>query len=386
MIYPEVQIQERTFANKVKRKLREKVVSKIRGKLPARFGGTRGRSSDYYGAPVPAALIGVGNIARWAYLPRLKAGSHFQLRGVFDVDVEAARKVADEFGAKLYSSLEELVESEETEAVFVCSPAPYHCEAAVSALARGKHVLCEKPLAASYSDARSMWEAAQNAAGRNMVNFSYRFRPSMSYFVDLIRSGILGDVYHLSGVFSQGGWYTEDGEASDERVDAAPWRFKSGGGVVHELGPHIIDILRLSFGEIARIQAWTEPLQNSDPGCENACGLSLKFKRGLVAQLLTSRMATGYREHAELEVTGSHGCLKYAEDTLKLWTREYPEWRDLLVPNIEGLDFLAAFRGAIHDRSKRIPGFWDGFKANEALEAIQRSADSGSAVALPLDE
>lgn len=389
MEYPTLQLQERTFANRFKRKLKEKiedkVLSKVKAKLPARLGGTRGRPTSAPSKPVTAALIGVGNIAQWAYLPRIRAGNGFHLRGVFDVNMEAAKAVADEFSARRYDSVDELISDEDISAVFVCSPPRFHCEAARSALQAGKHVLCEKPLASSYAEARDMWETARTATARHMVNFSYRYRPDIAHFIDIVRSGMLGTVYHVTGTFSQGQWFSEDSNPSHERGDDAPWRYQAGGGIVFELGAHLIDILRSCFGEVHSVSAWTEPFSKEASECDNACGMTIKFNQGTMAHVITSRFATGFREHSSLEVSGSRGCLKFEEGALRIWTRSEPKWRELFPPPPDDQDFLTAFHCSIHQHSKVVPGFWDGFKNNEVIEAVYQSAQTGGVVKLPLD-
>jgi len=326
----------------------------------------------------------VGNIAQYAYLPRLRSGNLFQLQGVFDVNEELSRAVASEFSARSYASIGELISDEEVTAVFICSPPRFHCEAATAALQAGKHVLCEKPLAVNYREAQTMWDAARLSTARHMVNFSFRYDTAAAHFVDIVKSGVLGTIYHVSGTFSQGQWFSEDGQPAHERVDDAAWRYRAGGGVVLELGSHLVDLLRQCLGEVCRVIAWTESFRKDVPECENASGLCLKFDRGAEANVLISRLATGFREHRALEVFGSRGCLIFENGGLQIWTRNEPRWRRLMPPSLGDDSFLSAFHCAIHDPSKNVPGFWEGLKNNEVLDAVYESAHSGTAVDLPL--
>jgi|GEM_PF-419815 len=333
--------------------------------------------------PVGVGLVGVGNVVRWAYLPRLRGRRTFRLRAVYDLNRVAARRVADDFGARACASLSELMREEGVEAVFVCTPAQAHCEVALAALEAGRHVLCEKPLGSSLEEALAMWEAARQAGTAHMVNFSYRFLPDIAFASELIRSGALGRVYHVWGALFQGGWFTGTGEPAQARDDATAWRFGPGGGIVLDLGSHLIDLCRLWFGEIEQVQAWTRQFRPGPPVCEDACGFSLSFKEGPMAHLLTSRWATGHKDCASLEVSGSEGSLVLDQGGLRLWTRGEPRWRALLVPPLRG-DFLDAFHAAISGAFAQVPDFRDGLKNNEALEGVFRSARSGAAVALPL--
>lgn len=370
-----LKIEERTLLRRIVRQLERR----FRG-----VGVRKGTSS--VARPVGVGLVGVGNVARWAYLPRLQRRPAFRLTAVYDLNQATARQVADSFGARACSSLSELIHHDAVEAVFVCTPVHVHCEAALAAMEAGKHVLCEKPMGNSFEEAFSMWEAARWDETAHMVNFSYRFRPEIAFMAELIRSGVLGRIYHVWGTLFQGGWFTETGEPARMRDDATAWRFGPGGGVVLDLGSHLIDLCRFCFGEIDQVQAWTKTFRPGPPVCEDACGFSLAFKEGLMAHLLTSRWATGYKERVSLEISGSEGSLVLEQGTLRLWTRAESRWRTLLIPLRNRGDFLDAFYSAVTDSFKGVPNFWDGLKNNEVLEGIVRSAKSGYAIPLPLDK
>jgi predicted dehydrogenase len=333
-----------------------------------------------------AGLVGAGNVARWLYLPRLRRPyAPFRLKAVYDSDTEAARRAAEPLGAEVCASLEALTRRPDVEAVFVCTPVQFHREAVLAALAAGKHVLCEKPLGRSLEEARAMREAARHAGKMNMVDFSYRFRPDLHFVGQIIRSGMLGRIHHLWGSISQGQWFTEDGRPSRERTDAAPWKYGPEGSVVLDLVPHLLDLCRWWLGEIRQVQAWTQRASASAADGQAACGVSLHFETGVVAQLLASRLATGHREQMLLDVSGSQGALRLDQRTLKLWTADQPRWRTILMPAI-GPDFLAAFHRSVIDGTESAPTFEDGVKNNEAIDGVLLSARSGAAVSLPLPE
>ena len=138
MSTPMPEIQERTFATLLKRRMDQKLKKPAN---PAQANGTK---------PVSVGLIGAGNFARWSYVPRLKRGFPFKLAAVFDVNQEGAKEVADSLGAKAYASVNDLLKDEAVEAVFVCTPVKHHYDAVFAALQAKKHVLCEKPLGYDY--------------------------------------------------------------------------------------------------------------------------------------------------------------------------------------------------------------------------------------------
>jgi predicted dehydrogenase len=363
-------IQERTFSALVKRRIDGKFNKKTSG-VPQ-------------GKPISVGLIGAGNFARWSYVPRLKRGFPFHLAGVFDVNQDGAKQVADSLGARPHASVNDLLKDDSIEAVFVCTPVKHHYDAVLAALRAGKHVLCEKPLGYDYREAKTLFDEAQKIGKRHMVHFSHRFIPALAYLAELLHAGVIGQIYHITGTFSQGFWFSDKNEPSKERDDAAPWKFGPEGGVVQDLGPHLIDCCRMSFGEINRVQAWTKSFRPGPFVIDDACGLNLCFTNGAVAQMITSRWMTGEKHRISMEISGSLGTIIFENVTIKLWTRSEPRWRTLLVPAPKHGDFLETFYSGIMDPKVKLPDFWDGLKNNEALDAIFSSAKLGTAVDLPL--
>ena len=365
------ELQERTFLNLVKRRIAQKF-------------GKSGAPAATTGKAVGAGLIGAGNIARWAYVPRLQRKFPFHLAAVFDVNQAGAKEVAASAGAKACSSIDELLRDPAVEAVFICTPAGFHCDAAIAALEAGKHVLCEKPMAATLAEAQRMLAAAEKSGRAHMVHFSYRFRPEFQFLAQLIQSGVIGRAYHVTGTFSQGKWFNENSEPSNERPDATPWKLTADGGVAEDLGPHLVDLCRSCFGELTEVNAWKKSFRPGPFVSDDVCGLSLSFANGAAAHVITSRLATGFKEHTSLEFSGSQGAIQFEHGEIKLWTRNEPRWRTLLIPQNLGRDFLDAFHGSITNRDATVPNFTDGLKNSEALEAIVRSAKTGAVVKLPI--
>ena len=362
-------IQERTLPHLIGRKLRSLIGS-----------GT---------PPTPApqrtlgvGLIGLGNVANWLYRPRLqKPGSGFQLKAVHDVRKDICQKVATATSARAAVSIGELIATPGVDAVLVCTPTVYHHEAVMAALHAGKHVLCEKPLGCSFAEASELQQASVKAKTVNMVNFSYRFRPDLQFAGEIVASGMLGTLHLIWGSLSQGQWFDHNGKPSDQRGDAAPWKFGQDGGVLLDLGPHLLDLCRWWAGEIVDLTAWTESLGVSDKRAEAASGLSLHFKSGCRGHLLTSRLATGSREQTLLELTGTEGALRVNSEGIQLWTRAVPRWRRLLIPGSRQ-DFLRTFHDAISGVPTRIPTFEDGLRNNQLIDAAYLSAQDGRRVAI----
>ena len=358
---------DRTFANRLKRRLAAKF------QQPA--------SPPAGGKAVGAGLIGAGNFARWAYVPRLRAGFPFKLHAVYDVDAAAAKQAADATGARLCKSVAEVVGDPAVEAVFVVTPVKRHYDAVLAALDAKKHVLCEKPLANDLREAQVLCERARQLGCVNMVHFSHRWNAELAFVTQLVHGGAIGRVHHVTGLLAQGGWFNENNEPSNERVDAAPWKLGPEGGVVQDLGPHLIDFCRTCFGEVTQVQASLKSLRPGAYVTDDLAGLNLTFADGAVAHVVTSRWATSQKHRISFEIYGSLGAIHVA-DTVRFWKRREPRWRDLLVP-VPEKNFLQLFHEGITKPGTKLPDFLDGMKNNEVLEAIVRSAKTGAPVALP---
>ena len=107
-------------------------------------------------------------------------------------------------------SLEDLLSNERVDAVIIASPNKQHYALAMTAIQHGLHILCEKPLAMSYTEAIQMAEAAERAGVKTMVPFTYRFMPASRYLKELIEQGYIGQPYHLNMRYYTG--YARDGK------------------------------------------------------------------------------------------------------------------------------------------------------------------------------
>ena len=123
-------------------------------------------------------------------------------------------------------------------------PNDAHAEPSIAAAQAGKHVFCEKPLARTAAEAKSMLEAVEKAKVKHMVAFNYRFVPAIQQARKLIESGRLGRIYHWRAVYLQ--------EWGMDSAMETSWRFQkavAGSGALGDLGAHIIDLARFLVGE-----------------------------------------------------------------------------------------------------------------------------------------
>ena len=243
----------------------------------------------------------------------------FQARGcevvaVSQRDEVAARKVAAQYGVpQVYARWEELIERARPQIVVVATPVHLHAPITERAFAAGAHVLCEKPLAMSAGEARVMIDGAARAKRVGMTAFNWRFTPAMQEFHRLVGEGVLGRVFHVRAWWYGARW-ADEAAAPTWRMDRA----QAGFGALGDMGVHLVDLVRWSFGEWARVTAVSGVAypQRSAPGlarpadAEDHCTVLGELASGPQVTLMVSRVAHGKNEHV-VEAFGSAGALTY---------------------------------------------------------------------------
>ena len=187
-------------------------------------------------------VVGCGAISTLYQLPALGRSSDATLVSTVDVDAGHAAAVARRFGAtESFTDHRALVGR--VDAALVATPNTTHADIACDLLAQGVHVLCEKPLATTRADVDRMLAAAARGGGRLMAAHCLRFSPNLERLQDLIASGVLGERLTLSA--SIGAPY----DAGPQRTDFRRTRGLSGGGVLMDLGIHVVDLAIWMVGE-----------------------------------------------------------------------------------------------------------------------------------------
>ena len=256
-----------------------------------------------------------------------------RLRLLADVDGPAAARAARELGfEEATGDWRELVTHPEVDVVDITTPNHLHAEMALAALAAGKHVYCEKPLALDAREAQAMADAAEAAGAITLVGFNYLKNPATLAARRLIDEGVLGDLWHFRGVFDQ--------DVLADPGQPFGWRFEralAGAGALGDLGAHVLAMARFLVGEVATVcaQATTviperaqvaagtgyraavltdAPLRRVEN--EDAVQALLRFAGGATGVLETSRVATGRKVHLAYEITGSRGSLRFDHERM----------------------------------------------------------------------
>jgi predicted dehydrogenase len=256
-----------------------------------------------------------------AHIPAFQANG-CEVVAVCQRNQETARAVAARYSVPgVFERWEDMLEQARPDIVVIASPPNLHREIALRAFAQGAHVLCEKPLAMTAAEGREMVEAAGRAQRVGMTSFNWRFIPAMQRFHALVEEGVVGRLFHATGR-----WL--GARAADEAAPAT-WRMDravAGHGAMGDMGVHLIDIVRWSFGEFARVcaQAGVAYPTRTGPGgkppdAEDFCSVIAELASGGQVTLSVSRAARGASEQF-LEAYGSQGSLVYRLD------REKAKW------------------------------------------------------------
>ncbi|MGW4600708.1 Gfo/Idh/MocA family protein [Streptomyces sp. NPDC004457] len=344
-------------------------------------------------------------------------------------DGAAARAAAERHGwAAVETDWRALIARDDVDLVDICTPGDSHAEIAVAALAAGKHVLCEKPLANTVAEAEAMTRAAEEAYGRGrvaMVGFNYRRVPATAFARRLVADGRLGTLRHVRVTYLQ-----------DWLADPAfplTWRLRrehAGSGALGDLGAHIVDLAQYLAGEpLAGVSALTETFVRERPlpggpsrglvagsatgtpkvstgtvTVDDAALFTGRFASGALAAFEATRYATGRKNALRVELNGERGSLAFDLERLnELWFHDATEpgteagFRRILVTEPEhpyldawwppghGLGYEHTFvhqaRDLVHAvaaGSRPDPSFADGLQVQRVLAAVEESAEKNS--------
>lgn len=391
--------------------------------------------------PLNIGLIGSKFMGRTHSNAYLKAAKFFDLPRLPVMHTIAARNLAEtqafaeRWGWQHASDdWKAMVNNPEIDLVDIGTPNHVHHEQALEALAAGKHVACEKPLANTLDAAREMVQAAKKAKGqKTFVWYNYRRCPALAFAHQLVKSGKLGRLYHVRG------FYLQDWAGPDTPM---LWRFqgdKAGSGALGDLCAHSIDAARFvtgdefanvngailktfikertvleagAGGEISGRGASTKKTKKAKSTVDDAALFTAELKGGAVATFEATRLSTGDKNGNKLEVHGEKGAIKFNFERmaeLEWFDNTLPEelqgWTTINVsngdaghpyaeawwPTAHSIGYEHGFINQAADMVKvlsnrkpvvPIPDFADAYETQRVLEAVAQSAKHRTTVKL----
>lgn len=361
-------------------------------------------------ATINVALIGQGFMGRthsnaWGQVAKFfKTPLKPVMHTVFGQPEENPAAYAENWGWKNSSTnWEELVRSPEIGLVDVVTPNYMHAPVARAAIAAGKPVACEKPVAATLDEAREMAKAAKAANVKTFVWFNYRRCPAVAFAHQLVKSGKLGNIYHVRAAYLQ-----------DWAGESVPflWRFDkklAGSGAHGDLNAHIIDMTRFVTGqeitEISGAIAETFIKERTLPTGVATGGIAdgrtgvgargkvtvddtvlflARFSGGAVASFEAARQATGNQNRNGFEINGSKGAIKFNFERMNEL-----EYYDATLPRaVQGWSTIMCTHGGDHPYvanwwpDAHLIGYEHGF-TNEAYDILKVLAGEAPTVPIP---
>jgi len=230
---------------------------------------------------------------------------------------EAVKEAASRYGYEgYYTDWRQMLDDDRIQLFDNGGPNYAHAEPCIAAAQKGKHILCEKPLARNAQEAKAMLDAVNQAGVKAMVGFNYRFVPAVRLAYEMIKNGELGEIYHFRAVYLQE-WITDPEFPYIWRLD----KELAGSGALGDLGAHIIDLGRHLIGEVKSVMAMTRTFipERNDPETgqrrkvevDDAFEAVVEFENGAVGTLEASRFATGRKNHQVFEINGSKGSIRF---------------------------------------------------------------------------
>ncbi|KGP81302.1 MULTISPECIES: Gfo/Idh/MocA family protein [unclassified Paenibacillus] len=235
---------------------------------------------------IKVAVFGCGAIAERRHIPEYAANENVELVAFADPIVERAEKMAETYGGKAYSSYEELLASEEVDAVSVCTPNYLHAPMAIAAANAGKHVLVEKPMAVTTEEGEQMIEAAKKNGVYLMVGHNQRLMPPHIKAKEILDSGKLGKVLNFRTSFGHPGpegWSVDGAESWFFRKEEAIM------GAMGDLGVHKSDFIRyLLDDEVSEVAGFISTLHKENTKVDDNATCLLRMKSGAIGTLVAS--------------------------------------------------------------------------------------------------
>ena len=273
-------------------------------------------------------LIGTGFMARAHTNAHKRVGDFFPdlewktcLKAVCARTPEKVRAFAEQWGYESYETdWKTLVSREDIDAVDICAPNDTHAEIALAAIAAGKMILCEKPLARTVAEGQPMVDAVEEAGVKNTVWYNYRRVPSVTLAKQVIDSGKLGQIFHYRANFLQDWTISPDLPQGGETL----WRLDvnaAGSGVTGDLLAHCIDTAMWLNGGIADVSAVTETFikerihqttgEVQAVGIDDACIFHCHFDNGSLGVFEATRYARGQKAGYTFEINGQHASIRW---------------------------------------------------------------------------
>ena len=342
-------------------------------------------------------VIGAAGVIGKSHVEAVSSAGNALLTAVTDVAREAALKIAEEKKVRFFESYAEMIESDDLDAITICTPHPLHCEIAIGAMKARKHVLTEKPMAVSVSEADRMNKVARETGFKVGVVFQRRYEPASLKAKELIEGGEIGEIYRTGIIntafktqyyFNSGAW-------------RGTWKGE-GGGVLLNQAPHSIDLFQWLVGMPRKVVAWVRTTKHQIE-VEDIATAIVEYENGAHGYMHFNTVQTPNQNR--IEIFGEKAMLVIEDGSVKLEKLEMPLQRfidtdtshiyakpkservevELGPPKPGHVQVVEDFADSILSNRKPFVTGEEGIKSLEIANAIILSSYRNKAVELPLN-
>lgn len=342
-------------------------------------------------------VIGVRGIAN-THFPGWIESPHTEIAAFADVDAGVLAAQGEKYGVtRLYESPEDLIACPDIDIIDVCTPNMYHTPLAVAALNAGKHVICEKPLAPTPDDIRTMIDARDKSGKLLMTAQHFRFDGAAQALKAEIDQGKLGDVYHArSWMLRRSGAPTRPGFIQKKHA---------GGGPCIDIGVHILDLTLWMMGhpkpvtvtgvtqdKLRRLPCafsnWGGPIP-ADWDVEEFAAAFVRFDNGATLVLEVSWLLNHPKTHGEdmqMWLYGDKGGAHWPANMLLFTNNETQQHMDVQLQNKPGgeahaKECMAFAEAVVNGAGSPVPAE-QSLDVISILDGLYRSAATGREVSL----
>lgn len=284
-----------------------------------------------------------------------------KVKGIYDINREKLVKVSGNYDLHPYNSFEELLEDEGLDIIYLAVPPKYHYPLATEIFKRGKHFLCEKPLANSIEEAKKMSERANQEGIVYGMNFPTIYRSSYKKVLDLIKEGFVGDISRLEfqGYFRD--W--------PRKWQQNPWvGSREQGGFTREVVTHYIQLMQSLFGDLEEIHSFIHYPRDKNLSEDS---LIAKSNIGEIEILINCISDIGRKEDLSFNIIGDKGII-YLKNWNEVWvSKENEKPQQLSIEDNNHLvDLLDNFFRAIDGEKAKLVDFQEGYKTHKVIEKL----------------
>lgn len=321
-------------------------------------------------APIRVGIIGLGAIGQRLIQGFQRFAGDTVIRFVCDVNGDLAAKTASDLGGIPWSTdYRSMLEGDQVDLVYVAVPPKFHHQIALDVIAAGKHILCEKPLALTFDEAKAMTEQVKAAGVVHALNLPLHYSPGPGFFGAKLAEGYIGELrrVEIDLVFPQ--W--------PRAWQMTPWvGGREQGGAIREVGPHLFNQVLRHFGPVKRVRANMEYPADPQASENGALGVLELATGHLVSVNLKCNLPRP--ETVSLTAYGAKGALGMVEWVQPVGVQGQGPLERLPMDAPAPLGLIPNLVKALRGEPADLCGFEAGLAIQGVLDAWERAAESGN--------